>query len=155
MDVRLPPRLQRPGRLDKPEQRRLLKPFVRDGRNFLAPQPDREAPLADFDAALRTIPGYAEALQRAGFRSPAGVPLRATLKFVQLFGDFGLTNRERTVFLREGGDTSEDDQMRPSIQQEYDQAVEEVRDFDEYYDDDEEYQRAVEEVRNWPEFNEF
>ena len=45
--------------------------------------------------------------------------------------------------------------MRPTIQQEYDQAVEEVRDFDEYYDDDEEYQRAVEEVRNWPEFDEF
>ena len=62
---------------------------------------------------------------------------------MQLFGDFGLTDRERTVFLRDGGDTSEDDQMRPTIQQEYDQAVEEVRDFDEYYDDDEEYQRAV------------
>ena len=38
---------------------------------------------------------------------------------------------------------------------EYDQAVEEVRDFDEYYDDDEEYQRAVEEVRAFPEFEEF
>ena len=57
--------------------------------------------------------------------------------------------------MRDGAESSEDDQMRPTIQQEYDQAVEEVRDFDEYYDDDEEYQRAVEEVHNWPEFDEF
>ena len=84
----------------------------------MAPQPDREAPLADFDAALRAVPGYAEALLRAGFRSPAGVPLRATLKFVQLFGDFALTDRERRVFLREGGDTTDEDgpARRPTIE---------------------------------------
>ena len=45
-------------------------------------------------------------------------PLRATLRFVQLFGDFGTTDRERTVFLREGGDTSDEDgpARRPTIE---------------------------------------
>ena len=82
--------------------------------------------LTDFDAALHREEGYAEALLRAGFRSPAGVPLRATLRFVQLFGDFGTTDRERTVFLREGGDTSDEDgpARRPTI--EGDAAVEEA-----------------------------
>ena len=70
-----------------------------------------------FDAALRREDGYAEALLRAGFRSPAGVPLRATKKFVELFGDFGLTDRERIVFLREGGDTSDEDARRPTIEE--------------------------------------
>ena len=57
-----------------------------------------------------------------------------------------------SAFLREETD---DDDKRPRIDLEYQQAVEEVRDFDEYYDDDEEYQRAVEEVRAFPEFDEF
>ena len=140
MDVRLPPRLQEPGRLDKPQQRQILRPFVRNGRDFLAPRPDREAPLEDFDAALRAIVGYNAALLRAGFRNPPGVPLRATKKFVDLFGDFGLTNRERNVFLREGGETTDDEApRRPRIGR----AERERRAWE---------QRAIEEVRNWPEF---
>ena len=69
---------------------------------------------------------------------------------MNLFGDFGLTDRERRVFLR-GGETTDDDSnpMRPSI--EYIRAVEEVRDFPEMSD---EYNRAVEEVRGFPEFYE-
>ena len=97
-----------PGRLDKHQLSEILKPFVREGRAFLAPRPDQEGPLADFDAAMRRIPGFEAALLRAGFRNPAGVPLRAIKKFVNLFGDFGLTDRERKVFLREGGNTSDD-----------------------------------------------
>ena len=57
----------------------------------------RALSAADFDAALRRVPDFEAALLRAGFRNPAGVPLRAVKKFVALFGDFGLTERERRV----------------------------------------------------------
>ena len=154
--VRLPPRLQRRGRLTQKDQRQILQDFVPIGRDFLRPRANQEAPIEEFDAMLRAEEGYAEALQEAGFRNPPGNPFKATQKFVNLFGDFGLTNRQRTVFLQaDDEDETDDDDKRPRIDLEYQQAVEEVRDFDEYYDDDEEYQRAVEEVRAWPEFNEF
>ena len=69
---------------------------------------------------------------------------------MNLFGDLGLTDRERTVFLRGGDSTHEDDvPRRPSM--EYDRAVREVRDFPEMSD---EYNKAVEEVRAFPEFRE-
>ena len=155
LDVRLPPRLQRRGRLTQAQQRQILQDFVPVGRDFLRPRANQEAPIEDFDAMLRGDAGYAEALQEAGFRNPPGNPFKATQKFVNLFGDFGLTNRQRTVFLQADDQESSDDDKRPRIDVEYQQAVEEVRDFDEFYDDDEEYQRAVEEVRAWPEFNEF
>ena len=156
LDVRLPPRLQRRGRLTQKDQRQILQDFVPIGRDFLRPRANQEAPIEEFDAMLRAEEGYAEALQEAGFRNPPGNPFKATQKFVNLFGDFELTNRQRTVFLQaDDEDETDDDDKRPRIDLEYQQAVEEVRDFDEYYDDDEEYQRAVEEVRAFPEFDEF
>ena len=128
------------------DKRRILQRFVGIGRNFLRPRARQEAPIQVFDARLRQENGYVEALQQAGFRNPPDNPNRATQKFVELFGDFSLTNRGRIVFLQADGTDTEDD-LRPTI--EYDAAVEEVRDFPEM---DDEYMRAVEEVRGFEEF---
>ena len=114
----------------------------------MRPRANQEAPIEAFDARLRQEAGYAEALQQAGFRNPPGNINKATQKFVDLFGDFSLTNRGRIVFLQADATDTEDD-MRPTI--EYQRAVEEVRDFPEMSD---EYNRAVEEVRLFAEFDE-
>ncbi len=80
------------------EQRRILVEFATAGRELLRRRPEQEPPLDYFDVMLRREVGFEAALLRAGFRNPPGVPMRAITKFVKLFGDFGLTIRDRTVF---------------------------------------------------------
>ena len=93
LDVRLPPRLQRRGKLTQADQRRILQQFVPAGRDFLRPRPNQEAPIEDFDERMRQEAGYADALQEAGFRNPPNNAFKATQKFVLLFGDLVIMMR--------------------------------------------------------------
>ena len=150
LSVRLPPRLQRPGKMGKPEQRQILDEFTEIGRRFLRPRPEQSASLDEFDAEMRRAPGFDAALQRAGFRNAPGDHTRATGKFVDLFGDFKLARK--MVFL-EKADTSDEDDLpsRPTIQERdafLAAAAEEVRTFPEFREMD------LEEVRAFPEFRE-
>ena len=88
LSVRLPPRLQRPGKISKGEQRQMLDDYVDIAKAFLRPLREQSATIEAFDAELRQAPGYEAALQREGFRNAPGDPYRATSKFVNLFGDF-------------------------------------------------------------------
>ena len=54
LDVRLPPRLQRRGRLTQKDQRQILQDFVPIGRDFLRPRANQEAPIEEFDASSET-----------------------------------------------------------------------------------------------------
>ena len=94
-DVVLPPSLQRPGRISKPNQRLQMDAFLEPAKNFLRPRPNQEAPIDDFDRYMRTLGGYEDALQRANIRGY--VNNQATKKFVKLYGELGLTDRERIV----------------------------------------------------------
>ena len=164
LSVQLPPRLQRPGKMGKPEQRQILEEFTEIGRRFLRPRPEQSASLDEFDAEMRRAPGFEAALQRAGFRNAPGDNTRATGKFADLFGDFKLARK--TVFL-EKADTSDEEDMpsRPTIEERdafLARAVEEVRGFPEFREGTflqretrrQRLRRAEAEVRAFPEFAE-
>ena len=53
LSVRLPPRLQRPGRQTKTDKRAILQPWADDGAAFLRPRANQEAALAAFGARLQ------------------------------------------------------------------------------------------------------
>ena len=161
LSVRLPPRLQRPGKMGKPEQRQILDEFTEIGRRFLRPRPEQSASLDEFDAEMRRAPGFEAALQRVGFRNAPGDNTRATGKFVDLFGDFKLARK--TVFLEKAETSDEDEPGRPTIQEREDflaAAYEEVRAFPEFREGTflqreirrQRLRRAEREVREFEEF---
>ena len=163
LSVRLPPRLQRPGKMGKPEQRQILDEFTEIGRRFLRPRPEQSASLDEFDAEMRRAPGFDAALQRAGFRNAPGDNTRATGKFVDLFGDFKLARK--TVFLEKADTSDEDAPGRPTIEEKdafLEAAYEEVRAFPEFREGSfmqremrrQRLRRAEREVREFPEFAE-
>ena len=144
--VRLPPRLQRPRRQTKSDKRDILEPWAQHAIRFLTPLPNQETDLADFGNRLRVnFPvrglgevGFDVAMNFANIRGSDG---QGAKKFAKLFDHiFGLSDRERRVYLRpEAEDASDSDQPppRPSI-----------RERDEYL------AAAYDEVRGFAEFDE-
>ena len=164
LSVRLPPRLQRPGRIGKGEQRQMLEEYVGIGKAFLRPLRDQSSPIELFDEELRKAPGYEAALQRAGFRNAPGDQYRATGKFISLFGDFKQVRK--TVYLELDASTDDDNPSRPTIDRDEQlrRDYEEVRGFPEFLEGGRLFRqrearrrrlrRGYEEVRNFPEFQE-
>ena len=115
LSVRLPPRLQRPGKMGQGEQRQILEEYVDVAKAFLRGEAEQSAPIESFDAELRKAPGYAEALLRVGFRNAPSDPFRATSKFVKLFGDF--SEVRKVVYLEANPSTDEERPSRPTIEE--------------------------------------
>ena len=53
LSVRLPPRLQRPGKQTKPDKRAILQPWADSGRTMLSLRVNQEAPVPVFGTHLR------------------------------------------------------------------------------------------------------
>ena len=134
-DVRIPERLQRPGRQSEADKRRILAPFRDLGVAYLRGQPLEESTNEAFELALRPR-GFPAALQEANIR---GAVVR---KFARLFPEFGMTDHERRIFLvpdvstEEEGDVLGEEQppRRPRVdmRRELDEAYAEVRGFPEF-----------------------
>ena len=161
LSVRLPPRLQRPGKMGQGEQRQILEEYVDVAKAFLRGEAEQSAPIESFDAELRKAPGYAEALLRVGFRNAPSDPFRATSKFVKLFGDF--TEVRKIVYLEANPSTDEDRPSRPTIEEraaQLERDYDEVQRFPEFREGTflqrelrrQRLRRAEEEVRAYPEF---
>ena len=105
-DVRIPERLQRPGRQSEADKRRILAPFRDLGVAYLRAQPLEESAKEAFELALRPS-GFPAALQEANIR---GAVVR---KFARLFPEFGMTDHERKIYLIPDASEEEDEDGPP------------------------------------------
>ena len=102
-DVRIPERLQRPGKQTAADKRRILAPFRDLGVAYLREQPLEESTKEAFELALRPR-GFPAALQEANIR---GAVVR---KFARLFPEFGMTDREQRIYLIPDASEEEEDE---------------------------------------------
>ena len=123
-DVRIPERLQRPGRQSEADKRRILAPFRDLGVAYLREQAMEESSIADFELALRPR-GFPQALQEANIR---GAVVR---KFARLFPEFGMTDHDRRIYLIPDASEEEEDEDAPPRRLRIDMHRQLMRDYDE------------------------
>ncbi len=74
--------------------------YLEPAKMFLRPRPNREAPIEQFSRFMYTLANFEANLVRANLRGYR--PHAAIKKFVGLYGELGLEDRERIVYLKRG-----------------------------------------------------